>query len=486
MVHGGLRYLKQGRFMMTRTSVRQRQYLLKQYPGLISPLEFIMPVFDDRGPGMISMRAGLLIYSFMAGEKQHEILGRAGTIQKIPGVRKDHLAGSAGFKDAQVDDARLVLRLIEEGCAMGGHAVNYSELVSIERDNTGRVRAAVVQDADSRQCCEIKTKVLINAAGVQAEKLHPCPVKGFHIRPLRGSHLIFPSDVFPLDMAVSFIHPEDARPVFLFPWEGMLVLGTTDVDHGNDIEQEPVISAGEADYLMQGLDYIFPGSGITQDQCISSIAGIRPVMSRKNISASKESREHVVWEDKGLVTVTGGKLTTFRVLARDALKAAGPYLPFHGKNICYERPEPLSCIVKNIQGLGIPDKAAERIAGRYGSAAERLILKSGPDAAVPVENTSTLWAEIVYGAACENIRHLSDLLLRRVRIGLFFEDGGAHLLDRVQELCRSCLPWDEDKWEQEKTEYMKLWNRCYLPPGRQKQWHRSEKHRRTGISGEEI
>jgi glycerol-3-phosphate dehydrogenase len=464
MVHGGLRYLKQGRFMMTRTAVKQRQYLLKKYSGLVSPLDFFMPVFDDRGPCLGSMRAGLLIYSLMAGEKQHEIYTRLQALRKIPALRRDHHVSAVGFKDAQVDDARLVLRLIDEGCRMGGQAENYSQLVSVERNNTGRVSAAVIRDADSGQYREIKTRVLINASGVYAEKLHPCPVKGFHIRPLRGSHLIFPADVLPLDRALSFMHPEDERPVFLFPWEGMAVLGTTDVDHGDDMDSEPVISTAEADYLMQGLDYIFPGSGIGPDRCISSIAGIRPVMSRKNIAASKESREHVVWEDRGLVTVTGGKLTTFRVLAQDALKAAAAYLPLHGK---VNQPEP-EFLPHIAQDMDIPDEAAIRIIGRYGSAAERVILQAGPELAVPVEGTSTLWAEIVYGAACENIRHLSDLLLRRVRIGLFFEDGGVHLFDRIQELCRPCLPWDGMKWNQEKQAYMKLWNECHLPPSRRK------------------
>ena len=461
MVHGGLRYLKQGKFLLTKTAVRQRERLLIKYPGLVTPLKFIMPVFDHYGPSVSSMKIGLSIYSFMAGEKQHKSFTKAEVIKEIPGIRKENLVSAVGFKDAQVDDARLVLRLIDQGRLLGGTALNYTKVMGIERDHKGHLAAVNAMDMDCRKSVEIKTKLLINATGAFAETLHPSPMKGYHIRPLRGSHLVFPRSIFPLDRVISFIHPQDLRPVFLFPWEESVLLGTTDVDHDQDMKTEPFVTMKEAHYLMEGLNHILPDRKLSLNECISSIAGVRPVLSKKKRAASRESREHVVWKDKGLITVTGGKLTTFQMLANDALKAAMPYLPKPvipnpGPKI-KDHPwdEPCLNISKNDQ---------ERLAGRYGSSGFQIIRQYDQKLFCPIENTKTLWAEIIYAAEHENIRHLSDLLLRRVRIGLFLQKGGINLLDQIETLCKPCLSWDNKKWDMEKKAYQKLWETYYSPP----------------------
>ena len=461
MVHGGLRYLKQGKFLLTKAAVKERERLLKQYPGLITPLNFIMPVFDDYGPSRSSMKIGLSIYSFMAREKQHKSYTKAQAIEKIPGIRKESLVSAVGFKDAQVDDARLVLRLIYEGCLLGGTALNYTKVTGIERDRKGHLATVNVMDEISGASVEIKTKVLINATGAFAETLHPSPMKGFHIRPLRGSHLVFPESIFPLDRVISFIHPQDLRPVFLFPWEGSVLLGTTDVDHDQDMEMEPFVTMKEAHYLMDGLNHILPDLDLSLNDCISSIAGVRPVLSKKKKAASRESREHVVWKDKGLITVTGGKLTTFRMLANDALKAAKPYLPKQAVPNSGQKIKDQSCDEtcqngsKNVQ---------ERLWGRYGALGYQMIRQYDEQLFSPIENTKNLWAEICYAAEYENICHLSDLLLRRVRIGLLLPEGGKKLLDRIETLCKPYLSWDNKKWNMEKKAYIKLWETYYSPP----------------------
>ena len=461
MVHGGLRYLKQGKIFLTKAAVKEREYLLRRYPGLVTPMNFIMPLFDHYGPSRASMKAGLSIYSFLAGEKQHQGFTKDEALSKIPGLRQENLLSAVGFKDAQVDDARLVLRLIYDACQGGGAALNYTKVMGVERDKKGRVAAVLIQNEASGIGREIKSPVLINATGAFAEILHPSPMKGFHIRPLRGSHLFFPSFRLPLDRVISFIHPEDLRPVFLFPWEGVQVLGTTDVDHDADLKSEPRISKQEADYLMEGLAHVLPGMHLTLSDCISSMAGIRPVLSRKKMAASKESREHVVWQDKGLITVTGGKLTTFRLLAHDALKAARPCLP--------ERtPGPITprwnLPLNQYSSIRVSGRTVERIMGRYGSKAGPMILDQDETLLAPVENTPDVWAQIRHSAEHEDIHHLSDLMLRRVRIGLLLPRGGVHLLDKIEILCRPFLLWDKERWEKEKKDYADLWQTFYSPP----------------------
>jgi len=466
MVHGGLRYLKQGKFLLTKTAVKERERLLIDYPGLVTPLKFIMPVFNNYGPSKSSMKIGLSIYSFLAGKKQHNSYTITQTVEKIPQLRKKNLVSSVGFKDAQVDDARLVLRLIYDGGLNGGTALNYSKVTGFERNKKGDISAVNIKDEKSGTSIEINTKVFINATGAFAETLHPSPMKGFHIRPLRGSHLIFPRNLFPLDQVISFIHPQDLRPVFLFPWEGSLLLGTTDVDHDQNMETEPYVTMKEAHYLMDGVNHILPDLKISLNDCISSIAGVRPVLSKKKKAASRESREHVVWKDKGLVTITGGKLTTFHLLAKDALKAANKYLPGHVQE--KSKPKiPDNGVMEICKDIS--PETQERLFGRYGSFANQIIGHYDEELFLPIENTKTLWVELCHAAKHENVHHLSDLLMRRVRIGLFLEHGGINLLDKIETLCDPYLSWDKERWEKEKKTYLKLWEKYNSPPQKNKE-----------------
>lgn len=461
MIHGGLRYLKQGKFRMTRDAVRQRESLLLDYPGLVSPIPFIMPLFDHYGPSPLSMKTGLCIYSWLAGKKQHRQYSASEALAEVPGLRKQNLLSAVGFKDAQVEDARLVLRLIFDACRMGGSALNYTRVTGIERDRQGRLASVRIKDEANQMEREIKTRTLINATGALAETLHPLPLKEFHMRPLRGSHLFFPSGRTVLDRVISFIHPADLRPVFLFPWEGVWVLGTTDVDHDADLAAEPRISRQEAHYLLEGVAHVLPGLNLSPASCISSMAGIRPVISRgEKKDASKESREHMVWQDRGLVTVTGGKLTTFRLLARDAIKAAQPFLS--------SLPSKPPAKAKPVHPLPHPARTDQAIAGRimarYGPLAASSILSQEDPLLLPIGGTPYIWAQIRHAAEHESIAHLEDIMLRRVRIGLLLPDGGMSLLDRVEDICRPFLSWDDERWQKEKKDYANLWQTCYAPP----------------------
>ncbi len=465
MVHGGLRYLKQGKFLLTKTAVKERERLLERYPGLVTPLKFVMPLFDHYGPSKSSMKLGLSIYSFMAKEKQHKTYSKDEMLQKVPEIRNENLIAAVGFKDAQVDDARLVLRQIHDGCRLGGTALNYTALEGFHRDEKGYLSSVDIKKKSSPSAINVKTTVLINATGAFAETLHPSPKKGFHIRPLRGSHLVFPKDVFPLDCVISFMHPEDLRPVFIVPWEGSVFLGTTDVDHDHSLTSEPYMTLDEATYLIEGLNYILPGLNLTLNDSISSFAGIRPVLSKRKKQASQESREHVIWKNKGLITVTGGKLTTFQMLAKDALAASKSYLPEPAYEKAVKR-KPDNTIDRT--GLNLPEGIKKRLLGRYGVWGVKIISHYDKGLLTPIENTRTLWAELCFAAEHETIVHLSDLLLRRVRIGLLLPDGGTHLLGDIEKCCAPYLPWDRKRWKQEKEAYDTLWKTYYSPPSKRK------------------
>ena len=464
LVHGGLRYLKEGRFHLTHESVIHRQRLLAEAPGLVTPIPFLMPIHKGMGPGRLATKIGLSIYDMMAGRWGHRYLAQEEFLWLAPGLGRAGLQGGFLFQDAQTDDARLVLRLIFEAEQRGATALNYTRVLGLSRDRSGMVSGASLQDTDTGQGLEVQAKAVINATGPRAGSFHDPPDPGLGLRPLRGSHLVFPHWRLPVHSAITLIHPQDHRPLFVFPWEGAVILGTTDVDHTEELSQEPTMSPQEALYMMECLEFHFPSWEVKLEEALSAYSGVRAVLSRDpSRPPSRESREHMVWKDRGLVTVTGGKLTTFRVLARDALHAAAQELGLTGKldlsPPAYEpdgRPPAL--------GSRVSSQTWRRLWGRYGTEANRILDAAEPEELEAIPGTRILWAELAHAAAHEKVRHLEDLLLRRVRLGILTRDGGMEHLERIKKICLPRLGWDEGRWEREKGAYMRTIRRAYGVP----------------------
>lgn len=463
LVHGGLRYLKEGKFRLTKIAVKEREYLLKDAPGLVESLGFLLPVYEDQSPGRRALKVGLSLYDVMARERQHEFHDKDAFLQRIPFINPEGLTGGFFYLDAQVDDSRLVLRLIDESMAEGAIALNYTSVTELLRNDSGQVTGVLIKDTETRETRTLTSEAVINATGCWAEKLHPSPEPKRHLRPLRGSHLVFPADVLPFTHGFGFMHPVDNRSVFVVPWEGAVLVGTTDLDHAEDLVKEPTITEAEVNYLMQGLEAIFPSLNITLEDCIAAFAGVRPVLSENDRPPSEESREHVVWVDQGLVTVTGGKLTTFRRLAWDALKAAKHFLPD------VQLPDRKDSIFSKVPDrpdadFGLSEQIWRRLFGRYGLAADTIVQTAAPEDLIEIPGTHTIWAELPYAARNEGVRHLDDLLLRRVRIGLLTRRGGKAYLKRIRKLCRDALPWDRRRWKKEIKGYVTLWKQSHALP----------------------
>ncbi len=459
LIHGGLRYLKEGNFSLTRESVRERDCLLREAPGLVTPMEFRIPIYKGRKPGVWAMEIGLTIYDLISGKHTHRYYEKNAYAAIEPLVEMRGLKGGFSFRDAGVDDARLVLRLISDSERAGGLALNYTRMLRVERNRDGDVCGATLEDVESRETVCVRTPLVINATGAWAEALHPSPEKTRHLRPLRGSHLIFPQKSIPIETAMSFFNPCDGRQLFAVPWEGAVLVGTTDIDHEASLSEEPSAAQAEIAYLLQGMNAIYPSLKLTSRDALSSFAGVRPVVGEGRVSADKESREHVIWKDRGLVTVTGGKLTTFRVLAKDALSAARDYLPAH------LRTEPSEPMFEALQAApaNLPVEIHKRLWGRYGRETSVMLESAPADHLEVIPGTRTLWAELPHAALRENIRHLDDLLLRRVRIGLLLPEGGKHQMDQIREICRPALPWSDAVWDREIEDYLKMWRACYSP-----------------------
>lgn len=469
LVHGGLRYLKQGKFGLTLASVRERQELLQEGPGLIDPLGFLLSVYKGDFPGRWTFALGLTIYDLLALHWDHAYYSPEDFTQLAPYVARADLQCGFRYGDAQTDDARLTLRILQEACAAAqgnACAINYVRAESLIQAG-GKVTGALLHDLESGERAEVHACVVINATGAWVDQLR-CQLGAERvIRPLRGSHLLFPASRLPLQQAVSFLHPLDRRPVFIFPWEGVTLVGTTDVDHAADLNEEPAISPAEVSYLMAAVASEFPSLDLGLDDVLSTLAGVRPVIGSGQMDPSKESREHIVWEEGGLLTVTGGKLTTFRLIAQDAIRAVRHHFP--GLLELEHNPpvlDPVNLTLPASPELAEPTR--RRLLGRYGAQAPRLVAAACSGELEPIPGTHTLWAELRWAARAEQVCHLDDLLLRRTRLGLLMQQGGAAIFPQLQRICQQELGWSAKSWKVELTRYQTLWQRCYsLPPHEQ-------------------
>jgi glycerol-3-phosphate dehydrogenase len=458
MVHGGLRYLSHAQIKVTIDSVRERERLLREGRGLIEPLGFLIARYRGDWPPPWLLGFGLIIYDLLGRKWAHQH-HTAGQMKELcPQISDRHLIGGFHYYDAQTDDARLVLRVIREAVRAGGRAISYVSVEGLMRDRSGRACGAQLRDHVTGKTKEVPAPVLISAAGAWADGLRAHLEMPPKLRPLRGSHLIFPWHKLPLTQAVSFLHPIDHRPVFAYPWQGITLVGTTDVDHGPGTETDPRISGQEVDYLLSALQHAFKPANLSVSDVQATFAGIRPVVHTGQADPSKESRESVLWDEHGLLTITGGKLTTFRLMAVDALRVARRRLPHHPHVDAKQRM--LDPVEPRLLGHLDPAEGV-RLLGRYGGDTPELLKAAQPNELEPIHGTKTMRAELRWAARDEGVVHLDDLLLRRVRLGLLLPQGGLPLMDRIRAIAQPELGWTDEKWAKEVDDYTRLWNQCY-------------------------
>jgi glycerol-3-phosphate dehydrogenase len=462
LVHGGLRYLRQAQIRLTQVSVAEREELLRGAEGLVTPLGFYVANFegDETSPWMFGL--GLTIYDILARKWDHEKLEPAELVARVPVLAGAKLVRGYHFSDAQTDDTRLVMRVLLEGSRYGGVALNYTRVSKLLRDGQGKVVGVVAEDrSGSSRTAEIKARAVINATGVWADELRGTLGKPKRLRAIRGSHLVFPASKLPVPEAVSLLHPKDNRAVFILPWQGVTVVGTTDVDHPGDLAGEPTIAASEIDYLLALVKHACPGVKLGPEDVLSTWAGVRPVVDTGAADPSKESRDHVVWMEEGLLTVTGGKLTTFRMMARHALSTLRPLFP----ELQAPKPGPMLDTVlraaDQLAGLGSP--ARQRLLGLFGQDAP-MVFHSAPRECSPIVSTPALWVELRWAARTEGVVHLDDLLLRRLRIGMLLPEGGLPHIEQIRAIAQPELGWSDEKWAAEVERYRGIWRHHYGPP----------------------
>lgn len=464
LVHGGFRYLRNAQIALTIESVRERERLQREGRGLVNPLsQLLVNMPGDRIPPWV-FGLGLGLYDLLALKWGHKRYDADGLLALCPQLKGAATLGGYRYIDANTDDARLVLRILREAVRDGGVALSYARAERLLRTASGRVCGVALQDlARHGRNAEVQAPVVISAVGAWADELRQQVGARSRLRLLRGSHLVLPHKRLPLSRSVNILHPADHRPVYALPWESVTIVGTTDVDHDRPPESDPAISDAEAEYLIRFLGRAFPSLELDASDVVSTFSGIRSVVDTGKANPSKESREHAIWQESGLLTVTGGKLTTFRLMAQAALRRVRSRLPgnprFHARQRVLDETS-----AEMLSGVELEAPMRLRLLGRYGLEAPEFLHASSPDELVPVAPTQTLWAELRWGARNEGVMHLDDLLLRRVRLGLQLPSGGLDQIARVREIVQKELAWPDETWEKELQNYTHLWRRSYAPP----------------------
>ena len=324
LIHGGVRYLAQGNLKLVREALQERALLLTNAPALVRPLKFIVPCYHPFEREV--MRVGLGVYDALAGKQgvgNTDWLSRAETIAQLPGVRAEGLRGGVAYWDAQFDDARLAIALMRTSVRLGAVAINYVEADRIETSG-GRVTAIVARDTQSTERFELRAKAFFNATGVWADEVRR-RVDGAAaglITASRGSHIVLSSSFLPSSTGMMIPKTADGRVLFAIPWHGHLMVGTTDVAAAGP-SAEPEASDAEVEFIVdtaRGYLQSKPSAG----DVLATFAGLRPLFSPRDTRVTKTiSREHaIVIEHHNLITVVGGKWTTYRRMALDAIEHA--------------------------------------------------------------------------------------------------------------------------------------------------------------------
>ncbi|RFS86662.1 glycerol-3-phosphate dehydrogenase/oxidase [Actinomadura spongiicola] len=472
LIHGGLRYLEQYNFDLVREALTERGLLLQQIaPHLVRPVPFLLPT-THRVWERAYFGAGVALYDALAfqmgstrGVPHHRHLTRRGALRVAPSLRKDSFVGAIQLWDAQVDDSRFVMMALRTAAEYGAQIASRTQCIGFLREGE-RVTGLRIRDLEGNTTSEVRAKQVVNATGVWTDDIQEL-VGGrgqIHVKASKGIHLVVPKDR--IHSAAGILLRTEKSVLFVIPWGRHWIIGTTDTAWDLD-KAHPAASKADIDYILDHVN-AFLSTPLTHDDVEGVYAGLRPLLTGETEETSKLSREHVVAHPvPGLVLVAGGKYTTYRVMAKDAIDAVAHGLDGKIPESCTDR-------IPLVGGDGFQAmwNARHRLASRSGlhvARIEHLLRRHGtlvddlleliaekPDLSKPLGNAEDyLRAEIVYAASHEGARHLNDVLARRTRISIETWDRGVGVAQEAADLLAPVLGWSKKQRDREIEYYRK-------------------------------
>lgn len=472
LVHGGLRYLEMFDFGLVREALQERGLLLTRLaPHLVKPVPFLYPLMG-KGWERPYVGAGLAIYDAMAmagkydmGVPKHRHLLRRHVRRIAPDFAVDDLAGAIRYYDAQVDDARLVVTIARTAASHGALCVNRTKVVGFLREND-RVTGVRAVDLETGRELEVRARVVVNAAGVWTDEIQEM-VGGrgaLHVQASKGIHLVVPRDRIRSEAGLIMRTPVSV--LFVIPWGRHWIIGTTDTPWDLD-KAHPAASRRDIDYLLEHVNRILK-EPLSHEDVEGVYAGLRPLLSGESEPTSRISREHtVVTPVPGLVIIAGGKLTTYRVMGRDAVDAAVHSLGGKVPDSITDRvllagAEEYETRRNQRQSLaarsGLHVARIDHLLNRYGGLVDELLelVDQRPELGEPLSGAEDyLAAEVVYAVSHEGARHLDDVLTRRTRISIETFDRGTKAAGPAADLMAGELGWDLARRDDEVDHYLR-------------------------------
>ncbi len=462
LVHGGLRYLEHGWLRLVFEASRERGILLTIAPHLVRPMSFLFPVHAGGRVGRGRLAAGLWLYDLLAmfrNVHRHRMLSRRAVLRAEPRLRDRGLRGGGVYYDAYCDDARLVLANARAAHRAGARVASYAAVTGLEKAG-GQLRGAVVEDAIDGRRLSVYAHAIVNAAGPWADAIRRLdePDAAPLLRPTKGVHVAVPRRRVGNEGAITVTSPLDGRVMFVLPWEEVTVIGTTDTDFAED-PAAVTPDSSDVTYLLRSANAFFPDARLTASDVIAAWAGLRPLLRDGDAgSTAAVPREHrIVESPSGLVTIAGGKLTTYRSMAAELVDVVAARLHrIDGRPIAPRAPtatQPLpggevtdlELLVRELMKEAVPEPVARHLVGRYGSeaiAVANLAARDRTLAAPLGPGAATLRAEVVHQARREMALSVNDVMIRRT--DLFRRDPrqGTELSPVVAGLLAQELGWD--------------------------------------------
>jgi glycerol-3-phosphate dehydrogenase len=471
LIHGGLRYLEMLDFGLVREALHERGLLLQRLaPHLVRPVPFLYPL-NHRVWERPYVGAGLMLYDTMAsvapgnrGLPWHKHLSKRHALRVAPGLRSDSLVGAVQYYDAQVDDARHTLTLVRTAAAYGALVANRARVVGFLRQGE-RVTGVQVRDLESGQLHDVRAKQVLNATGVWTDDTQAMVGERgqFQVRASKGIHLVVPRDR--VQSSTGLILRTASSVLFVIPWGRHWIIGTTDTDWRLD-KAHPAASSQDIDYLLSQVNRVL-ARPLTHEDVEGVYAGLRPLLAGESESTSKLSREHVVGHPvPGLVVVAGGKYTTYRVMASDAVDEVARALDGRVPESCTERIPLLGADgydaawnsrQRTATRYGVHVARVEHLLRRYGSLAPEVLelVDDDPALGAPMPGADDyIAAEIVYACTHEGARHLDDVLTRRTRISIESWDRGVGAAPVAADLMAVVLGWSTEQRDKEVEHYL--------------------------------
>jgi len=465
LIHGGLRYLEQLDFGLVREALAEQTLLLERLsPHLVKPVAFLYPL-TRRLWERFYVGAGTFLYDTLAGRRalpRHRHLTRRGVLRRFPGLRGDRMIGGIQYYDAQVDDARHTMTLVRTARVHGAATLSSVRAEGFYMSGA-RVAGVEAKCLETGAELSIRGRQVVNATGVWTDIVQKHAGRGrIHVRASKGIHLVVPRDRIHGDAGL--ILRTEKSVLFVIPWDSHWIVGTTDTDWNLDLAH-PAASRNDIDYLLDRVNAVL-AQPLRHEDIEGVYAGLRPLLQGESDATSQLSREHAVSQSvSGLITVAGGKYTTYRVMAKDVVDVAArgleqkvppscthetPLVGAAGYRAHWNRREALA------EETGLHAHVIERLLNRYGTRIHEVLamIEERPELGQPIEGAPTyLAAEIRYAASHEGALHLDDVLTRRTRISIETFDRGTIAARPSARLMAEVLGWDEETTSREVAHY---------------------------------